>query len=313
MKYIPILCTILFLAALMAMRPVDILSDTGVTLRDVRQGALDNLNEEPYFFFNSTSAMRSIAKRIPENTRGAAVRTLGKFVKAYVESEEFKEEYRQSLKQKYPLDETYSDAVVAQREQEVGGMDAAISQQMALIQQTYAQLDPAILQMSIKAQLSQQEAQLATLEGEERAAKARELAELKKILAATEGKPAEFKKQFIAYHSRLLKQGSGQHKNQQQKELDYAKERNAQYKQQKAVLDAHTDFRPVLRKRLKSFIALCDDVDFNAQLRPAGRKQEFIHPEYQRKPAEWKFLYRLGKTPVMEARAFAQEWLANLK
>ncbi|RDB03607.1 hypothetical protein DVG78_23175 [Runella aurantiaca] len=297
----------------MAMKPLDALTDTGVTLQNVRQGVLDNLAEENYFLFNSTSAMRKIAKGIPQNAQATTVRALGKWVRSYVESDNFKQEYRQWLKQKYPVDETYSDAVVAQREQEVGGMDAAISQQMALIQQTYAQLDPAMLQMSIKAQLSQQEAQLATLAGDERAAKARELAELKKILAATEGKPAEFKKQFIAYHSKLLKQGSDQSKSQQQKDLANAQERNVEYKKQTAILDAHSDFRPLLRQRLKNFIALCDDVDFNAQLRPAGRKQEFIQPAYQRKPAEWKFLYRLGKTPVMEARAFAQEWLTDLK
>lgn len=313
MKYIPILCTLLFLAALMAMKPLDALNDTGVTLENVRQGTLNNLAEEKHFLFNSTSAMRKIAKRIPENAQATTVRALGKLVRSYVESDNFNREYRQWLKQKYPVDETYSDAVVAQREQETGGMDAAVNQQMALIQQTYAQLDPAMLQMGIKAQLPQQEAQLATLEGEERAAKARELAELKKMLSATEGKPTEFKKQFIAYHSRLLKQGSGQNISQQQKELAYAKERNAEYKKQKAVLDAHSDFRPQLRMRLKNFIALCDDVDFNAKLMPSGRKQEFMNPEYQRKPAEWKFLYRLGKEPVMEAKAFAQEWLADLK
>ncbi|MCP1383558.1 hypothetical protein [Runella salmonicolor] len=313
MKYIPILCTLLFLAALMAMRPLDALTDTGVTFENVRQGVLDNLAEEKYFLFNSTSAMRKIAKGIPENAQATTVRALGKWVRSYVESDNFKQEYRQWLKQKYPVDETYSDAVVAQREQAVGGMDAAISQQMALIQQTYAQLDPAMLQMGIKSQLSQQEAQLATLEGEERAAKARELAELKKILAATEGKSTEFKKQFMAYHSKLLKQGSDQSKSQQQKDLANAQERNVEYKKQTAILDAHSDFRPLLRQRLKNFIALCDEVDFNAKLVPSGRKQEFINPLYQRKPAEWKFLYRLGKTPVLEARAFAQEWLTDLK
>jgi hypothetical protein len=313
MKYIPILCTLLFLAALIAMKPLDALTDTGVTLDNVRQGVLNNLAEEKHFLFNSTPAMRKIAKRIPENAQAATVKALGKLVRTYVESDYFKQEYRQWLQQKYPVDETYSDAAVAQREQEAGGMDAAVNQQMVLIQQTYAQLDPAMLQMGIKAQLAQQEAQLATLEGEERAAKARELVELKKMLAATEGKPAEFKKQFIAYHSRLLKQGSGQHKNQQQKDLEYAKERNAEYKKQKAVLDEHSDFRPLLRQRLKDFIALCDDVDFNAKLIPSGSKQEFFNPLYQRKPAEWKFLFRLGKAPVGEAKAVAQEWLASLK
>ncbi|MFN8344660.1 MAG: hypothetical protein U0X91_06640 [Spirosomataceae bacterium] len=313
MKTIPLLCTLLFLAALLAMKPLDVLTDTGVTLDNVRTGTLSNLAEEKHFLLNSTSAMRKTAKRIPENVQATTVRALGKWVRSYVESDHFNQEYRQWLRQKYPVDEAYTDAVLAQREQEAGGMDAAVSQQTALIQQTYAQLDPAMLQLGIKSQLPQQEAQLAALEGEERAAKAPEVAELKKILAATEGKPAEFKKQFIAYHTRLLKQGSSQNKTQQQQELAYARERNAEYKKQRAVLEAHSNFRPLLQQRLRDFIALCDEVDFNAKLMPSGRKQEFINPAYQRKPAEWKFLYRLGETPVTEAKAFAQEWLADLK
>ena len=95
MKYIPILCTLLFLAALMAMRPLDALNDTGVTLENVRQGALINLAEDNYFLFNSTSAMRTIAKRIPENAQATTVRALGKLVRSYVESDNFKQEYRQ--------------------------------------------------------------------------------------------------------------------------------------------------------------------------------------------------------------------------
>ena len=93
----------------------------------------------------------------------------------------------------------------------------------------------------------------------------------------------------------------------------YAKERNAEYRKQKAVLDAHSDFRPLLKQRLKNFILLCDDVDFNAKLMTSGSKQQFVDPTYQRKPAEWKFLYRLGKESVQEAKAFAQEWLTDLK
>ncbi|WP_428668342.1 hypothetical protein [Runella sp.] len=313
MKYIPIFCILLFLAALMAMRPLDVLTDTGVTIHNVRQGTLDNLAENRFFLFNSTSAMRKIAKHIPANAQASTVRALGKFVRTYVESDNFKEEYRQWLKQKYPVDETYNDAAIAQREQEVGGMDAAVDQHMALMQKTFAQLDPAMLQMGIKMQLQQQEAELKKYEGEERTQKAREIAEIKKMLAATEGKPAEFKKQFMAYQTGQTKQQSGESVNQQQKDLAYAKERNAEYKKQKAVLDAHSDFRPLLRQRLKDFITLCTDVDFNAKLMPSGSKQVFVNPVYQSKPAEWKFLYRLGKEPVTAAKAFAQEWLTGLK
>ncbi len=80
-----------------------------------------------------------------------------------------------------------------------------------------------------------------------------------------------------------------------------AKAQNAVYHRQKAAFDAHSDYRPLLKKRLNEFIALCSDVDFGAQTvqKNYRSQQEFTNPAYQRKPAEWKFLYRLGKEPVI--------------
>lgn len=85
----------------------------------------------------------------------------------------------------------------------------------------------------------------------------------------------------------------------------------AHQRRQKVEFDAHADFRP-LEKRLQDFIALSETVDFDARLVPIGYKQEFANPLYQRKPTEWKFLYRSGKELVAETRLFAQQWLAEL-
>lgn len=300
-------------AGLSAARTADILSDTGVTMENIRRDAIANLTSESWFFFNSSSAMRKMARRIPEGSRATAVRTLGNVVRKYCESTEFKNDYLNWLRQKYNVDETYSDEKIASQEQELSMADGAVNQQLALVQQTFAQLDPAMLQSAIRMQIQQQERELANLSSEERTRQSAEIAEVKKMLAATQGKPAEFKKQYLAYQTRQMQKGAANHIAEERQELTTAKERNSDYKKQKAVFDAHSDFRPMLRQRLKDFIALCNDVDFGAKTMPNGYKQDFVNPVYRQKPSEWKFLYRLGKEPVMEARAFAQQWLSDLE
>lgn len=305
---------ILFGAGLwLAARTPDVLTETGVTMDNIREDVLSNLTEDQWFLFNSTGTMRKVAKRIPEGSRAGAVRALGRVVRAYVESQDFRNEYVGWLKQKYQIDETYSNERVAEQEKNVDQMDGMVQQQMGAAQQAFAQLDPAMLQMAIRMQLQQQEKELAGLSASERARQANEIARVKRMLAATEGKPAEFKKQYLAYQTQVMKQNAAQHVAEGNQDLADAKERNAEYRKQKAVVDAHSDFRPALRKRLQHFIALCDDVNFDAKVTTSGYRREFVSETYQRKPQEWKFLYRIGKEPVMEARAFAQEWLTDLQ
>lgn len=298
---------------LMAARVADVLSDTGVTMDNVRQGTLQNLTEERWFQFRSTNAMRQMARRIPESSRATAVRALGKVVRSYCESAEFKKEFLGWVKQKYPYDDRYSDENIASQEQAVGQMDGMVNQQLGMMQQAYAQIDPAMLQQVVRAQLQQQEQELAGLEGDDRTALATEISDVKKMLSATAGKPAAFKTQYLAYQNRKLqKQAAGNIAGEKEKIAD-AKVQNAEYHSQKAAFDAHSDARPLLKKRLNEFIALCNDVDFGAQTVQKGYRLEFVNPVHQRKPAEWKFLYRLGKEPVMEAKAFAQAWLTDLE
>jgi hypothetical protein len=177
--------------------------------------------------------------------------------------------------------------------------------QLAGMDQAFAQLDPAMLQMAIRSQLSEEERKLASLTGDERAERARYITDLKKMLSLP---AADFKKQYLAY----IKQQARGNMAKPANDSEADREGIARYRQQKAEFDAHADFKPALKKRLQDFIELSNSVDFEARLVPMGSKQEFANPLYQRKPAEWKFLYRLGKEPVSEARSFAQQWLADL-
>jgi hypothetical protein len=67
-----------------------------------------------------------------------------------------------------------------------------------------------------------------------------------------------------------------------------------------------------IAKRLKEFLALTADMDFDAKLETVGGKQRFANPEYESKETDWKLCYRAGREPVAAARAFATDWLHQL-
>jgi hypothetical protein len=70
----------------------------------------------------------------------------------------------------------------------------------------------------------------------------------------------------------------------------------------------------LVARRLRQFLAVCKDVDFNASLLPKGAdgKRRFAQTVHEQKPAEWKACYRAGKAPLDAARAAANAWLAEL-
>ncbi|MBN8824363.1 MULTISPECIES: hypothetical protein [unclassified Spirosoma] len=290
---------------LVAARMSDVMTELSIDTGKLRQDVLLNLKEPQWFFFNTTSSIRQTARRIPESSRAATVRALGKVVRAYVESSTFKDVWLQDLRMYYPYDETYTDEHMAKTKQDNEANRSAMKSQLGTLDQAFAGMAPAMIQMAIRSQLAQETQELASLSGSERTSKAQYIAELKKVLNLP---PADCKKQYLA----LLKRQAITNIDQSTATPDIDKDQLVQQRRQKAEFDAHADFRPLLKKRLQDFITLTETVDFEARLMPMGRKQEFANPVYQRKPAEWKFLYRLGKAPVMEARAFAQQWLTEL-
>jgi flagellar motility protein MotE (MotC chaperone) len=73
------------------------------------------------------------------------------------------------------------------------------------------------------------------------------------------------------------------------------------------------DPRTLIARRLREFLDMSKDVDFNAKLVPAGSKQRFADARYEGKPAEWKLCYRAGTDAVAAARAAAQAWQAAIR
>jgi hypothetical protein len=69
----------------------------------------------------------------------------------------------------------------------------------------------------------------------------------------------------------------------------------------------------LIASRLKEFIALCNDVNFDAKLTgDGGGRMRFADQQYESKSDRWKQLYRAGKEPTDAARVFAANWLKQL-
>lgn len=88
------------------------------------------------------------------------------------------------------------------------------------------------------------------------------------------------------------------------------------YQRRVAEYDARypADTRILIAKRLQDFLDMSKDVDFDTKLIPGGGgRMRFVDPKYEAKPDQWKLCYRAGKEPVEAARAFATDWLRQLK
>lgn len=77
--------------------------------------------------------------------------------------------------------------------------------------------------------------------------------------------------------------------------------------------DYPADPSRLVAQRLREFLQETADVDYNARLVSQDGRQRFANPEYERKPRGWKLAFRAGREPVEKARAFAGNWLAELK
>ncbi len=72
------------------------------------------------------------------------------------------------------------------------------------------------------------------------------------------------------------------------------------------------DPRPLVKKRLQTFLDATKNVDFSAKLVKKDKVMVFAKEEYENKDSNWKLAFRAGKEATEATRAFAQEWLKGL-
>ncbi len=73
------------------------------------------------------------------------------------------------------------------------------------------------------------------------------------------------------------------------------------------------DHLQYIKVKLQAFMDATADIDFNAQLTEKNGIKYFVNPDYERKGDRWKLAFRAGKSAVEAGRAFAGQWLAEIK
>ena len=72
------------------------------------------------------------------------------------------------------------------------------------------------------------------------------------------------------------------------------------------------DHRTLIANRLRRFLDVSKDVDYDARLIDKAGKRVFADPALEARPKEWKMCFRAGKPATDAARTFAQKWLNDL-
>lgn len=98
----------------------------------------------------------------------------------------------------------------------------------------------------------------------------------------------------------------------EQTQIDWD-QKNYEEKLKKWEAEYAADPKSMIKERLQKYLDLSATVDFNAELTEKYKKKVFVNDQYERKPAEWKMIFRAGKDVCEIARGFAQQWLKELK
>ena len=77
--------------------------------------------------------------------------------------------------------------------------------------------------------------------------------------------------------------------------------------------DYPSNYMSFIKPRLEQFLEETKDIDFSAELTEKAGYKIFVNKDYERKSNRWKMAFRAGKEVVEPARAFVQQWIAEIK
>jgi NADH dehydrogenase/NADH:ubiquinone oxidoreductase subunit G len=275
-------------------------SEFGITEKNVQERLWSSLQNttvsSPYFSSSVKTACRAIA---PEN-QAAAVKKAGSLVKLYFGSEDFQKRYSEWLAKSYQqtdtrLSEKRQAEIRAYRIKDVQGL-------------TVQNIEPMVdMQIQSGETYAGMESMLSSLPADQRA-------EFKKTIEDGKRNAAFFKKvkpllksDFEAFKKQYAEHTAQEEIAQKERELAKNNKNNA------AEYEKWKDPKKVLSARLTEFLDKSKGVDFAAQTKVVADRKKFVNAAYEGKNDVWKLCYRMGAAPTNAARAFAQQWVTELK
>lgn len=247
----------------------DILTQFHLTEEDAQQGVLDSLwVGVPAGVGGAPSIFRTLSPQ----ARAGAVTAAAAFVRAYCESDAFRQSYAAKRQAERPVDVPATAAAP-----DVGKQMAAAEKAIADSKAAMANLPPEMRKMmedamkqaggtDVDSQLAQAEKDV---KAEGRKAKSAQV-QADKDIAARRLSVKEFDEKYPANPEKFI------------------------------------------AGRLREFLALTETVPVEAALVRRSGTMVFVDPALEGKPVAWKQLYRAGKPSVDAARDAATAWLATL-
>ncbi|HEV8079928.1 MAG TPA: hypothetical protein VGP43_04395 [Chitinophagaceae bacterium] len=268
----------------------DVLSDVGTTIAEVKEQTV-RMVYTGYFSPYSNDQIKIACKKLPVLVREATMMSLGKIIKDYVESPQFKTDYYAYVDQAYPNpainlnDERWIELRKQKTENYVQSMSnpeyVNINEEQGMLD--YAAKYPDWIP-----------------DGKTKGDFEQDLKDAKLLKELFEKDKEAFKKKYVEIKVR----------NEMKLEIDEERPKIAAKEKERDELKNYT---PIIKKELQQFLNRSSNIDFNATLTKKNGVMMFVNPAYEAKPNDWKFYYRCGKEAVTGARKFAENWLINLK
>lgn len=252
-----------------------------------------------------TGAMKNQWKAKGAAERTQEVRDLCAVAKKFVSTPEFAKTYNEWIKNSFHAVDhgiKLDPQADAAKMMTPGGADQMMSQAAAAMVQAFSQAPPEILKSMYDSDMQG---------WKDNSGKAKLYARGKQIEPLFKSNPAEWKKQYLLLKSADM---GGPSTEAGLASANAAGAKNAADQKLRDEQQAYNEhqLKVALKKKLQEFAAMARSVDFSAQTQAKGRLTVFVNPMYERKPSEWKVLFRLGKDPVMAAVAFAEQWAKEL-
>lgn len=262
----------------------------------------DYLGELPY----TTSAARRALKGMSQDERAQAVREIAAIAKALVLSPAFEKAHDEYIKQHYnavnhgrKVQTQEQKMAAAQKNPEamIQDMQRQVGIQVA---KSFAQMDISGLKMVFDQDVANWKNNAAE-SGSDQAKYRKIYARAQQLKAMQTSNPEEFRKGYALLKS--IEAGGPDN----WAAIESGGNQAAQEEQQKNY--NQYSLHPVLKKKLAEFVKLARSVDYDAQLTPT---RKFVRQDYERRPNNWKLLYRFGKAPSMAAIQLAEQVLKEL-
>jgi hypothetical protein len=277
----------------------DDFSEFGIKSREVEESFLTSLQNPRFYVPYMNSTVKAKCQSIAPQNQAAAVRRIGGLLKSYYASDDFKTRYSEWVNRKFPpaqvLPETRKTQILNDRMRETADLKAQDIEPIVEMQIQSAELY-AGMASSVN---SMPPAQRAEFKKQVEAGQ-KNAAFFKKLKPLLKSDLPEARKQYATY---LAQDQIAQ------EEATLAKNNNANALE----LEKWKDPKKVLSAKLADFLDKTKDVDYSAETKVMYNRNRFVNAAYESKHPAWKFCYRMGKAPSDAARAFAQQWLQELK